>query len=174
MNTLSLNTIGPAAALAAVLLFATVLGAQTTLKPVVRDALCVTNGAVASLPGGRMRIDTASSRAVVLASGGRSAEIRFRYLGPSAEVKPLASGELRRQIGLKLMAQDTCNLVYAVWHLEPDAKFGVSVKRNPGKQTHEECHADGYVTVKPSVGAAPPRLAVGEWHDLRAICAVRN
>jgi hypothetical protein len=168
MNTLSINTIGLATVLPAVLLFATDLGAETALKPVAGDDLCVTNGAVASLPGGRMRIDTASSRAVILDSGGRSAEIRFRYLGPSAETKPLASGELRRQIGLKLRAQDTCNLVYAMWHIEPDAKVGVSVKRNPGKRTHEECHAGGYVTIKPSVSAAPPRVAVGEWRDLRA------
>jgi hypothetical protein len=138
------------------------------LKPVARDGLCVTNGAVALLPGGLMRIDTASSRAVVPASGGRGAEIRFRYLGPSTETKPLASGELRRQIGLKLRAQDTCNLVYAMWHIEPDGKLGVSVKRNPGKQTHEECHADGYVTVRPGFSAPVPKLAVGEWHDLRA------
>ena len=148
--------------------FAPAQSAETVLKPVARDDLCVTNGAVALLPSGRMRIDTASSRAVVLASGGRAAEIRFRYLGPSTEAKPLASGELRRQIGLKLRAQDTCNLVYAMWHIEPDEKLGVSVKRNPGKQTHEECHADGYVTVRPSISAPLPKLAVGEWHDLRA------
>ncbi|MGI8569780.1 MAG: hypothetical protein ACR2KT_12280 [Methylocella sp.] len=59
-------------------------------------------------------MDTASSRAVALASGGRSAEIRFRYLGPSAETKPLASGELRRQIGLNSGRRITCNLVYAM------------------------------------------------------------
>ncbi|MGD0838144.1 MAG: hypothetical protein ABSB49_16010, partial [Polyangia bacterium] len=34
------------------------------------------------------------------------AEIRFVYHGPSPALQPLASGELRRQIGLRLRAQD--------------------------------------------------------------------
>jgi hypothetical protein len=56
----------------------------------------------------------------------------------SGGVKPLASGELRRQIGLKLQAEDTCNLIYAIWHIEPDAMVAVSVKRNAGMHTHEQ------------------------------------
>ncbi|MFI5014060.1 MAG: hypothetical protein ACHQAY_17120 [Hyphomicrobiales bacterium] len=138
------------------------------LQPIRLDELCVTNGTVTSLPDGRMQIDTPSSRAVVRVPTGQSAEIRFRYLGPSLGSKPLASGEMRRQIGLKLRAQDTCNLVYATWHIEPDAKFGVSIKRNIGKRTHEECHADGYVTIKPRAGVTLPQLRPGETHSLRA------
>lgn len=138
------------------------------LQLVMPDDLCVTNGAIAALASGHMRIDAASSRAVVVASRGHSARLRFFYLGPSAESKPLASGELRRQIGLKLRAQDTCNLVYAMWRIEPEAELAVSVKRNPGKRTHQECHAKGYVTVAPAFSVQPPELGVGEWHDLRA------
>jgi hypothetical protein len=133
-----------------------------------REKLCVTNGVVTALPGGRLAIDTPSSRAIVRAGTAQSAVIRFRYLGPSASSKPLASGELRRQIGLKLRAQDTCNLLYAMWHIEPDARIAVSIKRNAGKHTHEECGAGGYVNIRPRTSVALPRLLPGESHTLSA------
>jgi len=137
-----------------------------------RDELCVTNGAVTMLPGGRFAVATPSSRAVVTAAAGsaadQSAEIRFRYLGPTATSKPLASGELRRQIGLKLRAQDTCNLVYAMWHIEPDAALAVSIKHNAGKNTHAQCGAGGYVNFREPDRIAPPPIRLGETHALRA------
>ena len=138
------------------------------LQRVGRDKVCVTNGAVTELPDGRMEIDTPSSRGVVRIATAQTAEIRFRYLGPSQGSKPLASGELRRQIGLKLRAQDTCNLVYAMWHIEPDSKIAVSVKRNAGKRTHEECGARGYVNMKARTVVTLPRILAGESHTLRA------
>ena len=84
------------------------------LDRVPLDGLCVTNGVISTLSSGRLAIDSPSSRAVARNIGYQSAEIRFRYLGPSNETKPLASGELRRQIGLKLRAEDACNLLYAI------------------------------------------------------------
>jgi hypothetical protein len=132
----------------------------------------VTNGAVSTLPDGRLAVATPSSRAVVLAatddSAGQVAEIRFRYLGPTQTSKPLASGELRRQIGLKLRAQDTCNLIYAMWHIEPDAGVAVSVKRNTGMNTHEQCGAGGYVNFKAQNRVDLPPIRPGETHALRA------
>src|ERR1700680_5017712 len=118
------------------------------LQRINRDNLCVTNGVVSVRHDGRLEIDTPSSRGVVRVATAQTAAVRFRYLGPSESSKPLASGELRRQIGLKLRAQDTCNVVYAMWHIEPDSRIAVSVKRNAGKHTHEECDARGYVNVK--------------------------
>jgi len=138
------------------------------LAGIARSQLCVTNGNVSALPGGELEVETPSSRAVVRVPSGQTAEVRFRYLGPSAESKPLASGEMRRQIGLKLRAQDTCNLLYAMWHIEPDSRIAVSVKRNPGKRTHAECGAHGYVNLKPRTGAQMPRVSPGEVHRLRA------
>jgi hypothetical protein len=143
-------------------------GQAAPMAGIARDQLCVTNGSVSALPGGELEVDTPSSRAVVRVPSAQTAEIRFRYLGPSAEVKPLASGELRRQIGLKLRAQDTCNLLYAMWHIEPDSRIAVSVKRNPGKRTHEQCGAHGYVNLKPRRGTAMSRVLPGEVHRLRA------
>src|SRR6202044_499948 len=95
-------------------------GIGASMWRVDRDELCVTNGVVSSPRGGELVIDTPSSRAVVrdlARSQDQVAEIRFRYLGASQESKPLASGELRRQIGLKLQAEDACNVVYAMWHI---------------------------------------------------------
>lgn len=133
-----------------------------------REKLCVTNGTVAALPDGRLAIDTPSSRAFVRIPTAQTAEIRFRYLGPSKGSKPLASGELRRQIGLKLRAQDTCNLLYTMWHIEPDSRIAVSVKRNAGKHTHEECGAHGYMNIKPRTKVDLPKMQPGESHTLRA------
>ena len=100
--------------------------------------------------------------------GDQSAEIRFRYLGPTQTSKPLASGELRRQIGIKLDAQDTCNLLYVMWHIEPDSRIAVSVKRNPGRHTHEQCGAHGYMSIKPSTSIQAAKVLSGDSHTLRA------
>jgi hypothetical protein len=149
-------------------------GAQRSppaLERVDRDRLCVTNGAVAS-SGGRLAIETPSSRAFVQGSTANStdqvAEIRFRYLGPGKDSKPLASGELRRQIGLKLRAEDTCNLIYVMWRIEPEARIAVSIKRNPGQHTHQQCGAHGYLNFKPQDQSGPLPVRPGEAHALRA------
>jgi hypothetical protein len=141
---------------------------ETPLQRIGREQLCVTNGIVSALPDGHLAIDTPSSRAVVRVGTDQTAEVRFRYLGPTKASKPLASGELRRQIGLKLRAQDTCNLVYAMWHIGPDSKFAVSIKRNPDKHTHAECHAGGYVAMKARSRVDLPKVQPGESHWLRA------
>jgi hypothetical protein len=122
--------------------------------------------------GQGLAIETPSSRAVIdaaiLKSAEQVAEIRFRYMGATPTSKPLASGELRRQIGLKLRAQDTCNLIYAMWHIEPDAAIAVSIKRNLGRHTHEQCGAGGYSNIKPQRRTNPPPIRPGETHILRA------
>ncbi len=143
---------------------------QSPLQRIDRDRLCVTNGAVSVLAAGRLAIDSPSSRAVVQAAATHAAdqiaEIRFQYLGPSQASKPLSSGELRRQIGLKLRAADSCNLIYAMWHIEPDTRVAVSIKQNPDLHTHEQCGARGYLNFKSQTAAAP--IHPGEAHTLRA------
>lgn len=140
---------------------------ELQLQRIDRDKLCVTNGVVTALPDGRLAIDTPSSRAVVRMATAQSAEIRFRYLGPTQSSKPLASGELRRQIGLKLRAQDTCNLLYVMWHIEPDSRIAVSLKRNTGMHLHAQCDAHGYENIKPRKVVALPQILPGESHSLR-------
>ena len=133
-----------------------------------REQLCVTNGEVTSRPGGHLAVETPSSRGVARLATPQEAEIRFHYLGPTRDSKPLASGELRRQIGLKLRAQDTCNLVYVMWHIEPDSRIAVSVKRNPGQHTHEQCDAKGYLNVRPRKTIPLAKVLEGETHELHA------
>jgi hypothetical protein len=161
-----------------VLIAASLLGAPAafpqgdgSLRQVEPDELCVTNGTVA-LRDSALAVETPSSRAVVRTAGragDQAAEIRFRYLGPSSTDKPLASGELRRQIGLKLQAEDSCNVVYAMWHIAPDTRVAVSVKRNTALHAHTQCGAGGYVFLKSRKRIdPPPTIQPGEAHVLRA------
>jgi hypothetical protein len=145
--------------------------AGLALQRINRDELQVTNGAMTALHDGALAIDTPSSRAVVRGApdgaGGQAAEIRFRYLGPSKANKPLASGELRRQIGLKLRAADSCNVVYVMWHIAPDRRIAVSVKRN-AVHRHAQCGVHGYETIAPQWQSAPRPIRMGKLRTLRA------
>jgi hypothetical protein len=133
-----------------------------------RGNLCVTEGAVAKVFGERLRVDIPKMRAYSTVPTAQSAEVRFTYLGPTGKEARLGSGEIRRQFGLKLHAQDACNLVYAIWRIEPESKLVVSVKRNPGAHTSAECGNRGYQNVKPRKASAVPRLTPGQSHTLRA------
>lgn len=128
--------------------------------------LCVTKGTAAI--GGTVTDPT--MRAVAKGSLGESASLTFKYEGDTESVRELAGGQARRQIGLKLRAQDGCNLVYVMWRLDPKPKLDISVKLNPGKKTHKECGAEGYVKVKPAKGKLPgvPVLAIGDTRTLKA------
>ena len=96
------------------------------------------------------------------------AQVRFTYLGSTPNEAPLASGEMRRQFGLKLRAQDACNLVYAMWRIEPESKLVVSVKNNPGEHTSAQCGNRGYQNIKPLRSSPLPSLHSGDTHTLRA------
>ncbi|MFL5353394.1 hypothetical protein [Archangium sp.] len=157
-------------------------------EPVTAERMRVTEGKLKPLPGGRLRIEDPKVRAVVSSSEGpkvqalmaparagtqarveaRVAELRFTYLGATAEQKPLQSGELRRQVGLKLRAQDGCNVVYVMWRIEPKAGLVVSMKHNPGMNRSDDCGNSGYQTVKPRSKTAVPVLEPGASHTLRA------
>jgi hypothetical protein len=130
--------------------------------------LCVTEGGVHALEGGRMEVVDPVMRAVAIGTGGDAAEIVFAYEGPTASDAPLANGELRRQIGLKLRAADTCNVVYVMWRLMPTSGLAVSVKRNPGMTKHAECHDGGYRMIKADREESVPEIREGEPHRLRA------
>ena len=131
------------------------------LHPV--EQLCVTRGAIAG-----HAVAEPTVRAFALGAGGDAAELSFTYRGESPDARALASGQLRRQVGLKLRAADGCNVVYVMWRLDPRPKLEVSVKSNPGKRTHEECGADVYIKVKPQHAAHVPPFEVDGAHRLRA------
>ncbi len=140
---------------------------RVKVNPAPEAALCVTHGEVATADG-HLTVDNPTVRAVAPASRGDAAALRFTYTGASQESALLASGQLRRQLGLKLHAEDGCNLVYVMWRIEPEPGIEVSIKRNPGKHTHAECGTDGYTKVKPKRNRKVPVLEPGAAHTLQA------
>jgi hypothetical protein len=129
---------------------------------------CVTEG-VATQVGDLLSIDSPKFRAIAARLTDPAAELRFTYRGPTAETSALGSGRVRRQIGLKLRAQNGCNLVYAMWRLEPTSEVVVQVKRNPGQQAFAECENRGYRNVQPLHTDPVPGVAIGSTHVLRAL-----
>ena len=136
-------------------------GPSIEISPV--GDLCVTRGAIAD-----RAIAEPTVRAFAPSAGGDAAQLAFTFKGDATTTRALASGQERRQLGLKLRAQDGCNVIYVMWRLDPKPKLDISVKHNPGKRTHEECGAEGYTKVKPSRHGAVPALVAGEAHTLRA------
>ncbi len=126
-------------------------------------AMCVTHGAMHD-----QHVEEASMRAVARGSQGDAGTLEFTYEGPTAKVSHLGSGEVREQLGLKLRAEDGCNLVYVMWRFSPKPEVVVQVKRNPGAHTHEECGTNGYERVKPSHHAKVQRAEPGSSHTLSA------
>jgi hypothetical protein len=113
-----------------------------------RNRLDVRVGEVKKTKSGYFTIDGPQVRAEMKnRSDGNSAHLRFRYRGPSRGSKRLASGELRRQFGLKLRAKDSCNVLYAMWQFYPREQIVLSMKRNRGKSTSKQCGAQGYTSL---------------------------
>ena len=130
----------------------------------ITDTLCVTKG---SAKIGATVVEP-TMRAVALGTRGDGAALEWIYKGDTAETRELASGSARRQVGLKLRAQNGCNLIYVMWRLDPKPMIEVSVKLNPGKATHAECGAEGYTKIRPTKSWKVPVLASGDRHTLRA------
>lgn len=138
------------------------------LSTVSRADLCVTEGALAERTGHGLSVTVPKMRAYLDARTAPSIEARFQYLGPTGDEERLGSGELRRQFGLKLRAQDACNLVYAMWRIEPESELVISVKTNPGEHSSAECGNRGYQNIKPRRSSPVPSLHPGDAHSLRA------
>jgi hypothetical protein len=131
-------------------------------------SLCVTEGAVKKGPSDSLLVDAPKMRAYVNAWTSQAIEAHFTYLGPTAEESRLGSGESRRQFGLKLRAQNACNLVYAMWRIEPESRIVVSIKRNPTENKSSECGNRGYQNIKPRHTVAVPVLRSGDTHNFGA------
>lgn len=130
--------------------------------------LHVTQGALSEAAGGKLAVEASKVRAVVPGLDATAAELRFKYLGPTRVQKALASGESRQQLGLKLRAQDGCNVVYVMWRLGPKAGLHVSVKSNPKNHTSAECGNRGYTRVRARRELPVPKLVPGASHTLYA------
>jgi hypothetical protein len=158
-----------------VVLFLSLLSATGSAKApagpwfsVDRSSLCVTEGEIKVGAEDRLSVDAPKMRAYLNRWTAQAIEARFTYLGPTAVVKPLGSGTVRQQFGLKLRAQDACNLVYAMWRFEPESTLVVSVKSNTGEHTSAECGNRGYRNIKAQKSSPVPRLNSGDRHVLRA------
>lgn len=130
--------------------------------------LCVTEGSIEKAPGDRLSVNVPKMRAFVTVATTQDVEAHFTYWGGTPGEAPLGSGEMRRQFGLKLRAQDACNLVYAMWRIEPESKLVISVKSNPGQHTSAECGNRGYKNIKARRSSPVPPLRPGAAHTLRA------
>jgi hypothetical protein len=137
-------------------------------SPLTLSQLDVTEGKMQQGAPGHLHITEPKVRAQAAVDAGDSAELRFTYRGASEKQIPLDNGEDRHQLGIKLRAQDSCNVVYVMWQLKPTARLVVSMKSNPGARTHEECGAHGYQSIKPEWSAEAPVLRPGEAHALAA------
>ena len=135
---------------------------------VQRGQLCVTEGTIDSVAKGKLSVATPKMRAYLTEPSAQAVEMRFLYLGATNGESALASGEMRRQLGLKLRSQDPCNLVYVMWRIEPENELVVSVKRNPKDHTSAACGNRGYKNIKPAHKDSLPGLQPGETHTLRA------
>src|SRR5262249_30266710 len=112
-------------------------------RQVSRAELDVSDGKVGEKSDGSLTTDSPEVRATQRARSAKAARLVFTFHGPTKEESKLASGQVARQIGLKLRAKNTCNLLYVMWKLDGKERVAVSVKRNPGQSTHKECGAKG-------------------------------
>ncbi|HEY6944731.1 MAG TPA: hypothetical protein VI431_06300 [Candidatus Acidoferrum sp.] len=129
----------------------------------------LTDGKIERAPEKRLKVSTKEMRATLKFTTEQSATAKFTYLGPTKEVAHLGSGEVRSQFGIKLRAQNDCNVVYIMWHFAPDQKIAVSIKRNPDKHTHSECLDHGYINnIKPRISDAPAPVEPNQPHILTA------
>lgn len=134
--------------------------------------ICFTEGRGAASERGHHVVD-AAMRGFVPGSTGDEASLDFVYRGTLEKRTELASGDSRAQLGVKLRAADSCNVLYAMWRTETN-EIVVQVKRNADAHTHAECGATGYTRVRPTERAKPPTIAAGEHHTLEAVIAGDN
>ena len=135
---------------------------EVPIAEIADSALCVTKGKLA-----RSSIVAPTFRAVALSNRGDAMQLKM-IVREATEKRALASGQIRRQVGLKLHAADACNVVYVMWRLDPTPMLEVSTKINLGQRNTRECGTAGYTKVKPIYTAALPELLDGKPHTLRA------
>jgi hypothetical protein len=163
------HSIGRAAGLLAIASLLPAFGQNRNNEIVLdRGSLCVTEGEIQTAAGNRLSVDSTKMRAWVTRPTADTIEAHFTFLGGTADESPLGSGQIRRQFGLKLHAQNACNLIYAMWRIEPESKIVVSIKKNPGQTTSSECGNRGYQNVKPQHTSPVPALHPGDSHTLGA------
>ena len=150
-------------------------GLPPTWIDTAKADLKVTSGSVTQTKSGFLTVVGSKERAQRKEGTHQDAMLQFRYRGPSKTTSKLASGGFVRQIGLKMRTKDACNLLYIMWRIEPVEEIAITIKSNPGKSTHGDCGAGGYIHV-----ASIPLKDIGvtattqETHRLRAKIDEKN
>ncbi len=158
----------PRVLLLGLVMFVILPSAEAQTKAQLSD-FDVSDGKIEKAAGNRLMVSSKEMRATLKRRDTpQQATVTFTYLGPAKEVSHLGSGEVRHQFGIKLKAQDTCNLVYVMWNFDTQ-KIAVSVKLNPGQRTHKACTDHGYINdLKPRVLVSPQVVYVDQPHALSA------
>lgn len=147
---------------------AVVAPSAAVLAPVRAGALCPTSASVTPIGASSFKVDAGGMRGVVGGDSSKIAELAFTFRGPSRSTARLADGTPRRQMGIRLRAQDTCNAIYVMWHVAPVPRIAVSVKRNVGQSRHSQCLDRGYVHLKAVAGTPPSPVVAGVRRVMRA------
>lgn len=161
--------------MAFLLAFSLVLTAfQSTARDLTLSDLNVTQGAesLRQLASGLIEITAPRLRATDKSYVANTAELSFGFRGRLAGV-PLESGQDRVQIGLKLFADNPCNLVYVMWRLFPEEALVVSIKRNP-EVLSAQCGNDGYTNIVPNLVPVGASAAVPVPAALSALGGTRR
>lgn len=124
----------------------TVIGGEPIDTP--RSDLRVSLGTISQTKSGYLTVIGPKERAVRTSGTHSKALLRFRYRGPSEKTAPLDSGAVIQQIGLKMRAMNTCNLLYIMWRIKPTEEIYIAIKRNTGKSKYADCGANGYIVLR--------------------------
>ncbi|WP_437873461.1 hypothetical protein [Sorangium sp. So ce363] len=142
---------------------------SASLESISVAQLRATSGTIEALDSSHSALRSPALRALIGGDFRSTVQMNFAYLGPTLYSAPLASGEMRRQVGIKLLAQDTCNVLYVMWHIEPGDGIQVSLKMNPGQNAHAQCRDRGYTRLFPTWSRADiPVIRAGTSHTLLA------
>jgi hypothetical protein len=143
--------------------------AGVTRQPIPIASLQTTSGQIEKLDAFEARVAVPGMRAELTPPTAAGIELKFVYEGETTQLVPLASGEMRHQLGLKLLSYNTCNVTYVMWRFAPLAQIHVSQKANLGQSRHEECGDRGYREIAASWKSdALPAVVPNKEHRLTA------
>lgn len=143
-------------------------GAAAEPRPTSKSSICVTTGEMSAEPDGRYLVESGASRAVVRDGDDDYVGIVFEYLGPSEDASAREAGNAHRQLGLKLQAQDSCNVVYVMWPVDGARELVVVSKVNRGQSAHAQCGVKGYEALTPLMSRPVEPIVVGQARRLEA------
>lgn len=140
-------------------------------KEIKRDQVTVTSGDVFETAEGFFTQDGQTRATVHTGYWDNDIMLKFQYQGESLNDKPLASGVIRRQIGMKLANANPCNLLYIMWEMEPVKRISVFLKSNPGQDTSSECGVNGYTRLDSDEQYDTSNLEYAEDHETHRLMA---